>query len=114
VTADLFAAPYSLRVRGERTALWLCIIAAPLTILVVSSIFPSLSIQEFVLLIVASLAFVSITRGRLIGSSIRINERQFPELHAIACDAAKRLGMPVPQVFVRDDPFVPIASAGVG
>ncbi len=114
MTADLFAEPYSLRVRGERVAFWLCVLAAPLAILILSTVFPSLSIQEFVLLIVVGLAFVSITRGRLIGSSIRINERQFPELHAIASDVARRLGMPVPQVFVRDDPFVPIASVGVG
>ncbi len=114
MTAELFAEPYSLRVRGERVAFWLCVLAAPLAILILSKVFQGLSIQEFILLIVAGLAFVSITRGRLIGSSIRINERQFPELYGIACDVARRIGMPVPQVFVRDDPFVPIASVGVG
>ncbi|MBD5606548.1 MAG: RDD family protein [Candidatus Eremiobacteraeota bacterium] len=114
MSASLFAKPDSLRATGENVALWACIVAAPTTILIASVVFPSVSFSEFILLIVVGLAFVSISRGRLIGSSIRVDDRQFPELHAIACDVSARLGMRVPQVFVRDDPFVPITAAGIG
>ena len=114
MSPSLFDAPNSLRAPGERAALWWCIVAAPTVLFIASEVFPSVSLSEFVLLIVGGLAFVSISRGKLIGSSIRIDERQFPELHAIACDVAARLGMRAPQIFVRDDPFVPIAAAGIG
>ncbi len=114
MTATLFEGPNSLRVRGERTALRLCVLAAPITIGFVSIVFPGVSFSEFVLLIVGGLAFVSISRGKLIGSSIRIDERQLPELHAIARDVAQRLGMATPQIFVRDDPSVPITATGIG
>ena len=114
MSASLFEGAETLRVPGERKALWACTLAAPLTIALVSLVFPGVSISEFLLLIVGGLAFVSVSRGKLIGSSIRIDERQLPELHAVARDVAARLGMRTPQIFVRDDPFVPIVAAGVG
>jgi Zn-dependent protease with chaperone function/uncharacterized RDD family membrane protein YckC len=114
MSATLFEGPDSLRVRGERRAFWCCLAAAPVTIALVGTIFPSVSMSEFILLIVGGLAFVSISRGKLIGSSIRIDETQLPELYAIAREVAERLGMATPHVFVRDDPFVPITAAGVG
>jgi uncharacterized RDD family membrane protein YckC/Zn-dependent protease with chaperone function len=114
VGADLFAKPNSLRVAGETRRLVLSIAFAPLVIALISIIFPSVSLSEFVLLIVGGLAFVSISRGRLLGSSIRIDGRQLPEIQQLTNEVAARLGMRAPQVFVRDDPFVPIAAVGVG
>jgi Zn-dependent protease with chaperone function/uncharacterized RDD family membrane protein YckC len=114
MSAALFEGRDSLRVPGERAALWGCLGAAPLTIALASVVFPGVSFSEFVLLVVGGLAFVSISRGKLLGSSIRIDERQLPELNAIVIDVATRLGMTPPQVFVRDDPFVPIAATGIG
>jgi Zn-dependent protease with chaperone function/uncharacterized RDD family membrane protein YckC len=110
----LFAKPDSLRVRGEQGALWRCIIFAPAVIGLAGLVFPSLSVSEFVLLIVGGMVFVSISRGRLLGSSIRIEGRQLPEIAEVADEVAARLGMPTPQIFVRDDPFVPISAVGVG
>ena len=114
MSAVLFEGPTSLRIPGERFSFWGCMLAAPLTIALASAIFPGVSLSEFILLIVAGLALISIARGKLIGSSIRIDERQLPELHEIANDVARRLGMQTPQIFVRDDPFVPIAAVGIG
>ena len=110
----MFAGPASLRVRGETRAFWLCTIAAPLTLALISLVFPSVSLSEFLLLIVGGMLFVSIARGRLLGSSIRIDGRQLPELDALAREVAGRLGVATPQIFVRDDPFVPIAAVGIG
>jgi Zn-dependent protease with chaperone function/uncharacterized RDD family membrane protein YckC len=112
--SELFAGPQSLRVPGERRSLWVCILCAPLVIGLVRLVFPSVSLSEFVLLIAGGLVFVSVGRGRLLGSSIRIEGRQFPEIEDLTRDLAARIGIPAPQVFVRDDPFVPIAAVGVG
>lgn len=112
--SELFTGPNSLRVPGERRSLWLCILCAPLVIALVHLVFPSVSVSEFVLLIAAGLVFVSVGRGRLLGSSIRIEGRQFPEIEDLTAHLAARIGIAPPQVFVRDDPFVPIAAVGVG
>jgi Zn-dependent protease with chaperone function len=114
IGAELFVGPESLRMPGEWRSLWFCILGAPLVIGAARVVFPGLSVSEFVLLIAAGLAFVSVSRGRLLGSSIRIEGRQLPEIAELTRDLAMRLGMPTPQVFVRDDPFVPIAAVGVG
>jgi Zn-dependent protease with chaperone function len=112
--AELFVGPDTLRVRGERRSLWGCILASPIVIALVRIVFPGVSVSEFVLLIALGLVFVSVARGRLLGSSIRIEGRQLPEIAELTRELALRLGMPPPQVFVRDDPFVPIAAVGVG
>jgi Zn-dependent protease with chaperone function/uncharacterized RDD family membrane protein YckC len=110
---ELFTGPQSLRVSGERRSLWLCLVFAPMVIGLVRLVFPSVSVSEFVLLIAAGLVFVSIARGRLLGSSIRIEGRQFPEIAELTETLAQRVGIGAPQVFVRDDPFVPIVAVGV-
>jgi len=110
----MFAGPASLRVPSETRALWFCVLAAPATIALISLVFPSVSFSEFVLLIVGGMLFISIGRGRLLGSSIRIDARQLPELAALAGEVAARLGIRTPQIFVRDDPFVPIVAVGIG
>lgn len=112
--AKLFLAPRSLRVTGERRALWLCLLSAPVTIALIGLLLKSVTISDVLLLIVAGMAYVSISRGRLLGSSIRIHARQFHDIHAIVASTAARLGIAPPQIFVRDDAFVPIAAVGIG
>jgi Zn-dependent protease with chaperone function len=104
----------SVRVPAERRALVWCTLLAPITILIVSIVLPSLTISEFVLVIASGLVFVAIARGRLIGSSIRVEPRQFPELAFLVDELAARLGIPTPQVFIRDDQANPIGATGVG
>jgi Zn-dependent protease with chaperone function/uncharacterized RDD family membrane protein YckC len=110
----LFDGPQSVRYPGENRALVTCTVCAPIVIGLISLFLPSFTISEFVLLIAAGLVFVSIARGRLIGSSIRVEARQFPELADMVDDLAGRLGIAAPQVFIRDEQTVPIAAAGVG
>ena len=114
LAAAMFAGPESLRIAGERRALWLCVLGAPIAIGLIGLVLPGASVSSFVLLVAAGLVFVSIGRGRLLGSSVRIDGRQFPEIAELTRDLAGRLGMAAPQVFVRDDPFVPIAAVGIG
>ena len=110
----LFKGPDSVRARGERAALVWCLLLMPLSIALISAIFKSVSMSELALLVVGGMVFVSISRGRLLGSSIRIDAGQFPEVFAIVERAAVRLGIETPQVFIRDDVFVPITAVGIG
>ena len=110
---ELFAGGDSLRVSGERSSFWACVLAAPVAIALVGIAFPSVSVSEFVLLIVGAMLFVSVGRGRLLGSSIRIDGRQLPEIDRLVSCIAGRLGVATPQIFIRDDFFIPIAAVGV-
>src|SRR5271154_1055458 len=110
MVAGLFDGPRSLRVRDEHGTLVLSIVLAPLTILVIGTFFREVSFSEVVLLIIGGLVFVSMTRGRLLGSSIHVHAGHFPELFAVVERVAAKLGVAVPQIFVRDDIFVPVAA----
>jgi hypothetical protein len=112
--ADLFEGPRSLRVPDERRAFFLSILLAPLTIVVIGTFFREVSLSAVVLLIIGGLVYVSIMRGRLLGASIHVHAGHFPELFAVVERAAAKLGVPVPQIFVRDDIFVPVAALGTG
>jgi uncharacterized RDD family membrane protein YckC len=50
----------------------------------------------------------------LLGSSIRIDGRQLPEIDRLVSAIAAKLDVATPQIFIRDDFFVPIAAVGVG
>lgn len=101
-----------MRVPRERIALLLSLAAAPLAVVLVGLFFHGITVSEVVLLVVVGLVLVSLARGRLLGNSVRINERQFPEVFADVGAIAADLGVGVPLVFIRDDPFVPLASVG--
>jgi Zn-dependent protease with chaperone function/uncharacterized RDD family membrane protein YckC len=92
----------------------MCLLASPVVIALVGLAFPSVSVSEFVLLIVGAMLFVSVGRGRLLGSSIRIDGRQLPEIDRLVSAIAAKLDVATPQIFIRDDFFVPIAAVGVG
>ena len=61
---------------------------APVTLGLIGLLFHSVTVSEFALLIVGGMAFVSISRGRLLGSRVRIDARQFPEVHVLVGQAA--------------------------
>ena len=60
------------------------------------------------------MVFITFARGRLIGSSVLIHEAQNPEIFAIVKRQCAALGIPLPLVFVRQDPLVPAAAIGFG
>ena len=112
---DLFTGRYSLRWPTERRAFWLTLLFAPMTIALVSLIIPEhISLQQVSFLIVVAMVYVTIARGRLLGTSIRAHDRQLPELHRIVERCARLLGLPMPHVFVREDLFVCITGMGLG
>jgi Zn-dependent protease with chaperone function/uncharacterized RDD family membrane protein YckC len=113
--STVFAGSDSLRVRGEwKVLLWtLACIAAAAPLL--GYIFPTFaSGKEIALLVIGAMIYVTFARGRLIGGSIRVNAGQFGHVYDIALECSRALRMPVPNVFVRDDPLVPIVAVGIG
>ncbi len=113
--STIFAGTDSLRVRNEWKVLgWTvaCIAAAaPL----LAYVFPTFaSGKEIAVLVIGAMIYVTFARGRLIAGSIRVHAGQFGDVHEIALECSRALRMPVPNVFVRDDPLVPIVAVGIG
>ena len=114
-TSTIFEGSHSLRVPHEwRVLIWslVCIAAsAPL----LAYVFPTFaSAKEVALLVIGAMIYVTFARGRLIGGSIRVHAGQFGHVYEIALECSRALRMPVPNVFVRDDPLVPIVAVGIG
>ncbi len=112
---ELFQGNTSVRIPSERLAFWLTILFAPLAAFVIGGlVHEELGISQVALLIVFVMIYVTLARGRLIGSSLRIHEQQFPEIFSIVKRCAAMLQVPMPAVFVREDLFVPVVAVGFG
>ena len=113
--AALFAGPESLRVRGEHTTFVWTLLTLPLSVLVLGWLLQhQISWQEIALLVVVAMIYVAFARGRLLGGGLRIHAGQFGHVHEVVEQCARMMQMPTPQVFVRDDPFVPVVAIGIG
>jgi RDD family/Peptidase family M48 len=60
------------------------------------------------------MVYVTLARGRLLGTSVRIHETQYPQVFAIVKRCAAALGLPMPLVFVREDYHTPVLAVGFG
>jgi Zn-dependent protease with chaperone function/uncharacterized RDD family membrane protein YckC len=114
VTA-LFAGRESVRVRGERATFVWTLLTLPISIGLLGWILQhAIPPQEIALLVVVAMVYVSFARGRLLGGGLRIHTDQFGHIYAVVDECARRIRMPTPHVFVRDDPFVPVVAIGIG
>lgn len=64
-----------------------------------------------VALIGATLYFSAIAN---LGNAIQVGPQQLPQLHQLANEAAYRLSMPVPEVYVRQNPFLEAEAQDMG
>lgn len=64
------------------------------------------------LLIAFTAIAVWVAQSKLLGGGARISERQFPEIHTIAKEAAARLCMRQPEVFITQDPTLNAYAMG--
>lgn len=111
----LFSGPTSLRDPAERLAFWLTLIFAfPAAGALGFFIHEKIGVSEVALFVVVAMLYVTIARGRLLGSSVRIHEAQYPRVFAIVTRACAALEIPMPLVFVREDYYVPAAMLGLG
>jgi uncharacterized RDD family membrane protein YckC len=73
-----------------------------------------IGLPQVALFIVIAMLYVTLARGRLIGSSVMIHEAQYPRVFAIVKRACAALEIPMPLVFVQENYNVPVAALGFG
>jgi RDD family/Peptidase family M48 len=111
----LFEGPSSLRDPSERIAFWLTALCAlPAALLIGYILHESIGASQVALFIVIAMIYVTLARGRLLGSSVRIHEAQYPRVFEIVKRTCAALDIPMPLIFVREDNYVPVAALGFG
>ncbi|HEY1428634.1 MAG TPA: hypothetical protein VGF18_03610, partial [Candidatus Tumulicola sp.] len=110
-----FQGPQSLRDPRERFAFWATALCAlPAALLIGYVLHESIGASQVALFIVIAMVYVTLARGRLLGTSVRVHEMQYPRVFAIVKSACAALDIPMPLVFVREDNYVPVAALGFG
>lgn len=113
--ADLFKGPLSLTYPRERLAFWLTLIfALPAAGAIGFVIHEEIGISQVALFLVIAMVYVTLARGRLVGSSVRITPQQYPHIFEITQRCAAALDLPMPLVFVREDNVTPVLAVGFG
>jgi RDD family/Peptidase family M48 len=112
---SLFDGPGSLREPSERLAFWLtAFFALPAALAIGYVLHESIGASQVALFIVIAMVYVTLARGRLLGSSVRVHQRQYPRVFTIVKQACAALEIPMPLVFVREDNYVPVVALGFG
>ena len=111
----LFDGPGSLREPSERPAFWLtALFALPAALAIGYVLHESIGASQVALFIVIAMVYVTLARGRLLGSSVRVHQRQYPRVFMIVRSTCAALAIPMPLVFVREDNYVPVVALGFG
>jgi uncharacterized RDD family membrane protein YckC/Zn-dependent protease with chaperone function len=110
----LFSGWTSIRAPREMRVALSLLVTVPVTLLVIGLVFHGITSTQVALLFVAGMVFVSLTRGRLLGSSIRARREEFPLVVDTVERLARRLGIPAPHIFISNDYFVPVNGVGLG
>ncbi len=112
---SLFDGPGSLREPTERLYFWLtAFFALPAALAIGYVLHESIGASQVALFIVIAMVYVTLARGRLLGSSVRVHQRQYPRVFTIVRQACAALDIPMPFVFVREDNYVPVVALGFG
>lgn len=112
---SLFTGPGSLREPSETLAFWLTgLCALPAALLIGYVLHESIGASQVALFIVIAMVYVTLARGRLLGSSVRIHQTQYPRVFAIVRGACAALEIPMPMIFAREDNYVPAVALGFG
>ncbi len=112
---SLFDGPGSLREPSERLAFWItAFFALPAALAIGYVLHESIGASQVALFIVIAMVYVTLARGRLLGSSVRVHARQYPRVFTIVRQACAALEIPMPLIFVREDNYVPVVALGFG
>jgi Zn-dependent protease with chaperone function len=115
IVQPLFIGSSSLREPSEPLAFWLTgLFAFPAALLIGYVLHESIGASQVALFIVIAMVYVTLARGRLLGSSVRIHQTQYPRVFSITRSACAALEIPMPAIFVREDNFVPAVALGFG
>lgn len=111
----LFSGTGSLREPSERLWFWMtALLSLPAALLIGYVLHESIGASQVALFIVIAMVYVTLARGRLLGSSVRVHERQYPRVFTIVKGACAALEIPMPLIFVREDNNVPVVALGFG
>ena len=97
-----------LRVKGETGAL---AVGAALLVLVFMFLLRA-TFGGIFLLMALALVWVRVRQGQMLGQAVKVTEHQLPDVYAVACQAADRLCMPMPDVFVTQHPIINAYALG--
>lgn len=112
---SLFDGPASLREPSERLYFWLtAFFALPAALAIGYVLHESIGASQVALFIVIAMVYVTLARGRLLGSSVRVHQRQYPRVFTIVRQTCAALDIPMPLIFVREDNNVPVVALGFG
>jgi RDD family/Peptidase family M48 len=112
---SLFSGPGSLRESSERLAFVLtAIFSFPAALAIGYVLHESIGASQVALFIVLAMLYVTLARGRLLGSSVRVHQQQYPRVFVIVRRACAALEIPMPVIFVREDNYVPAVALGFG
>ncbi len=112
---SLFHGTSSLREPSERIAFWLtALFAFPAALAIGYVLHESIGASQVALFIVVAMVYVTLARGRLLGSSVRVHAGQYPRVFTLVRQACAALDIPMPLIFVREDNFVPVVALGFG
>jgi len=98
----------SLRVTGEKWALTMGLIAIVLVLLVLLR----MTWGAILIVLFMSVVWVKVRQGQLLGQSVQISPQQFPDLYQLAKQAAQRLDMDMPDIFVVQNPVINAYALG--
>jgi Zn-dependent protease with chaperone function len=111
----LFTGSSSLREPSERIAFWLTALCAlPAALLIGYALHESIGASQVALFIVIAMLYVTLARGRLLGSSVHVHQKQYSRVFMIVKRACAALEIPMPLVFAREDNYVPVVALGFG
>lgn len=96
------------RYPGESNALTLAIIA----LLILTFGFFATSLSFAVIVTLVGLAYVRIRQGQILGNSVLVSPRNFERVHRTVLMACERLGVELPRVYVRQDPYLNAFALG--
>jgi len=100
--------PDDLRVLGEKTTLAFGVTAMLLLFMVLLR----LTWGAIIALVIFGIVWVKIRQGQLLGQSVKVTDQQLPRVHALAVQASKHLCMPLPDVFVTQNPVINAYAIG--
>jgi Zn-dependent protease with chaperone function len=100
--------PDYFRVDGESLILCISLILFSTLLIALSS--ASLAILP--ILIIVSVFLIKTKQGQLLGQSVKVSEHQLPDVYAASKKAASRLFMPMPDIFVTQNPVINAYAIG--
>jgi len=97
-----------LRVKGERLSL----IFSFLLVLSIAVFVYQISAWLIILATAFQLFYTIMSQKQLIGNSLLVSQKQFPDIHSIAQQNAEELGIPIPYIFISQDPYINAFTIG--